>query len=66
MCVLVVGRLALMNDATYSVKLPDGRYLGTTALSPIARPLPARFRWRGGKNAAEVAAAEWGGTVVAG
>ncbi len=54
-----------MNTDTYSVKV-GRRYLGTNNLSPVARPMPAKFRARMGRGVAEVLAMEWGGTVVEG
>lgn len=60
------GPVSCADEPLFAVLCPDGLYLRTTPLSDLARPLPAHVGklWRGGRNAAEVAAMVWGGVVV--
>ena len=53
------------SSTLFRVVLPDGRCLGTTALSPIARPLPARMAGRYTRAVAAMLALEWSGEVAA-
>ena len=59
------GRATSRGEPLYSVLTPSG-WLRVTPLSDLARPLPPGVGklWRGGRNAAEVAAMVWSGVVV--